>query len=235
MSSREACVPAKLWLRRQSLGVLFMLLPVLLPALDWEALAEGSSSAQDTVLLSAMAEGDLETGLSICRGVSRRTDPSMTGIIMAIAAAHVGTNSWRSELLLRTLLQPIADVQSGIDFRRARIAANADALDDLFTRVGDWKDAQLAGALARIAPLAATFEALRAVARIGARIVDGLAKGNGLLPSQEEALALDYLDSATALGRQELAEQCAEIARLSREPILMKAARSTARILLSLP
>jgi hypothetical protein len=159
----------------------------------------------------------------------------MTGIILALAAAHTGTGSWRNELLLRTLLQPVADVQSGIDFRRARIAANANALDDLFTRMGDWADAQLAGALVRLAPLAASPEALRAVARMGARIVDGLAHGNGLLPSQEGALALDYLDSAAALGRQELAEQCAEIARLSREPVLLRAARASARTLLSLP
>jgi hypothetical protein len=212
-----------------------MLQSFALPAQDWEAFAAGSSSEQDAVLLSAMAGGDLETALSICRGVSLRADPYMGRIIQVLTAAHTGTSSWRSELLLRVLLQPVGAAQSGEVFRRARVSSNAEVLAYLFLRMNDWTDFQLAGVLVRIAPLAASTEALQAVAYVGSWIAGELQEGIGLLSSQETGLALDFLESAMTLGRPELAEQCAAIARLSREPVLMSAARTAARALLSLP
>jgi hypothetical protein len=220
---------------RSIASLLFMLLPIALPALDWESFAESSSSVQDTVLLSAMGEGDLETALEICRGVSRRADPSMAAIIEALADSHTGSAFWRNELLIRTLLQPVAAAETEAEFRKARASANAGILDDLFARIGDWSDPQLAGVLVRIAPLSASPQALQAVAYIGTRIVHWLQNGKGLIPSQEAGLALDYLDSAIALGRGELGAQCAEIARLSRDAVIVKAARTAAMTLLTLP
>ncbi len=159
----------------------------------------------------------------------------MGRIIQVLESAHTGSGSWRSELLLRVLLQPLGDAGSADDFRRARAASNADALGALFGRMSEWRDAQLAGVLVRIAPLAASPEALLAVARVGSRIETELENGNGLIPSQETALALDFLGSAAAMGLQELAEQCTAIARLSREPVLVSTARAAARSLLALP
>ena len=235
MSSREVIRLAQPWPEKAVLCLIFLLLPFALPAQDWEGFAAASSSAQDSVLLTAMTEGDLSTALSICRGVSRRADPSLNEFIQALTASHTGSGSWRSELLLRVLLQPAGDGESSDDFRRARVAANGNALSALFARMNEWTDAQLAGVLVRIAPLAASPEGLLAVIAVGNRIMDGLRKGNGFIPSQEAGLALDYLKSAVTLGRQELAEQCTAIARLSREAVIVKAARVAAQALLSLP
>ncbi len=216
------------------ISIAFLLAAVTLAAQDWEAFAAGSGSAQDPVLLSAMAAGDLQTALGICRGVSRRSDPSMVNFIQALTSTPARA-PWRSELLLRILLEPLAEAGTSEDFRSARLQANASALNDLYSRIDDWKDAQLAAALVRIAPFAATPASLQAVMRVGARVIAELQKGNGLIPSEETALALDCVSSAAALRRPEMAELCMQMARLSHEPVLVKAARAAAATLLSLP
>ena len=224
---------------RAALGAIivmvFQLAPVTIAAQDWEAFAAGSSSAQDPVLLSAMDAGDMQTELGICRGVSRRADPSMTGFIQALTNTRAVRGIWQSELLLRVLLEPLSEHGVSGDFRQARLEANTGALDELFSRMDDWKDSQLAATLVRIAPFAQSPVSVQAVVRIGTRVIADLATGKGLIPSQEVALALDYLASATAMGRQEMAEQCMQIARLSYEPLLVKTARAAATTLLSLP
>jgi hypothetical protein len=202
-------------------------------AQDWQTFAAASMSAQDSVLISAIDGADFQTALDIYRGVSRRVDPSLGSFFRILADSRADGAWWQKELLLRILLEPFSDSQASGDFRRARLAVNADALAALFTRMTEWNDPLLAATLVRIAALTGSPEALQAVVKVGARLIDALRKGNGYLFAPEATLAQDYLASASAFRRQLLAEQCAEIARLSRDAVLVKEARDAAEKLLS--
>ncbi|MFI5369230.1 MAG: hypothetical protein ACHQ1F_09480, partial [Spirochaetia bacterium] len=127
------------------------------------------------------------------------------------------------------------DKSKGEKWISERIAANRDVLDSMARRMAQWKDPQLAGALVRILPALDTPGALPGLAQAGSRVVRTLEMGDGMILSQDLALALDFLNAAEATGRADFLEQCTAIARLSREKVIVDRAREVARAIAAAP
>jgi hypothetical protein len=202
-------------------------------AVDWEAFSAASGPELDPDLLDAMAHGDQETWISICTGITRRKDPSIGAFMETLAAGHTGTNDWRIEHCLRIILDGLLDGPLSTGERGARVDANAASLDVLFSSVMEWRDPQLLGLLVRAAALHPSPGGLQAVMNVGRRISEELESNGGFLMPQEASLALDFLASVRSLAHPDFLPQCADIARLSRDGILVDEARSVAGTLAS--
>jgi hypothetical protein len=191
---------------------------------DWASIAATSDRSEDSMLLQAMADGDLETRLAICGSLTKREDPYLEGILSWLADTRGVFDGPQRELLLRVVLR---------GFDAARVAANSQALASLLGRVDEWKDPQLTGTLIVLAPRMGSASPHAAIMRIGDRLVSELLESGGVLPSQETALGLDFLAAAEAVGSADFLPACAQIARLAREKALVDRARAVAAALLA--
>lgn len=220
---------------RVVISALFLFAAVAASAADWGTLAADSDRRLDSALLSALQSEDFDTKALICTGVGQRPDPFAADILTALLESNAGKMSDRIELLLRMLLQGLFDKSKGEKWISERIAANREVLDSMARRMAQWKDPQLAGALVRILPALDTPGALPGLAQAGSRVVRTLEMGDGMILSQDLALALDFLNAAEATGRADFLEQCTAIARLSREKVIVDRAREVARAIAAAP
>ena len=114
--------------------------------------------------------------------------------------------------------------------------ANTDALSMLFAMIAEWKSPQLKGTLLKFALAAPGQEGLHAIMDVGASVVSELnASPDGLIPSQDAALALDFLNAASGSARTDFLAYCTDIARLSRDAVIVAAARAAAVSLSTVP
>jgi hypothetical protein len=211
--------------------LLFLLFAGSLSAQDWEAFAASTDRSMDPFILQTMAAGDLETSIALCRGLGRRSDANVQAVIDSLAAGHVSRTSLGTEVLLRWLLKSAMDANSQEASLGAWLAANSSSVDMLLDRIAEWKNPQLKGALVRLAVVARSPQGTRAIMEVGASVVLELEHSGGLIPSEDAALALDFLSAAQRSARSDYFTYCTEIARLSRDAILVKAARSAAAAL----
>lgn len=213
----------------------FALASAPLRAQDWESFAASSSRALDPEILRIMAESGLEENIAICRGLGRRGDADVQVFIDSLAAGHVAKTAVGTEVLLRWLLSTALGARTGEQDLRAWQEANAPAVDMLFSRIDQWGNPQLKAALVRLALIARNSQGTRAIMAVGTGLVRELESSGGLIPSEDMALALDFLSAARSTARSELFDPCVEIARLSRDAVLVSAARSTAKALAAAP
>jgi hypothetical protein len=224
MSSRSTC------------ALLLVLLCGTLYGQDWEGFAASSDHSADPVILQTMAAGVLETNIALCRGIARRSDPDAHAIIEYLAAGQASRTSLGSELLLRYLLQGVLAARTGEAPLRDWAAANAVPLDLLLAMITQWKSPQLKGILLKFALIAPGQEGMHAIVEVGALVVAELgASPDGLIPSQDAALALDFLSAAHRSARPEFLPYCTDIARLSRDAVIVAAARAAAVSLAAAP
>lgn len=217
-------------------AVLLMLAAGTLGAQDWESYAAGSDRSMDALILQNMAEGDLETRIALCRGLGRRSDQDVQAIIDALVSERRLDVGGTSELLLRWLISSARDAHPQAEGLRAWGAANARSVDVLLERMPGWKSAQLKGALLSLAVIAPGSRGANAIMDVGLELVRELQEApDGLMPSQDTALALDFLAAARQVPRRDFFGVCADIARLSREKVLVDAARGAARELAAAP
>jgi hypothetical protein len=222
MSSRALC------------AVLLLLAAVRLGAQDWETYAARSDRSMDGLILQNMAEGDFETRIALCKGLGRRNDQDVQAIIDALVSQRGLGADGTSELLLRWLIGSARDAHPQGEAFRAWAAANARSVDMLLDRMQRWKSAQLKGALLSLAVIAPENRGANAVMDVGLQVVHELqVSPDGLMPAQDTALALDFLAAARQLPSRDFFTVCADIARLSREKVLVDAARAAARELAS--
>jgi hypothetical protein len=198
-------------------------------AQDWNAFAAGSGRADDPVLLQALADGDFSERALICAGIGRRDDPYASDVVQWLLERNAGTARFQIEILLRMLLQGLFDPARGEQRMRAAIAENAPALGSMIVRIDRWTDPQLKSALVRLFPLMPAADVLPALLAVGSGLVRHLESAPGLIPSQEMELAMDYLTAVEATKAADAFAQCAALARLSREKVLVERARSVAR------
>jgi hypothetical protein len=214
---------------RAVISVVLILVSLGASAADWGTLAADSDRTLDPALLSAMQDEDLDTKLSICAGVGNRADPFAGNIIAALMAGNSRKTRDTVELLLRTLLQGLFEPSRGESWISQRIEANRNELDSMAGEMAEWRDPQLVGALVRILPLLNTPRALPALAQAGSRVVRALERGSGAIHPQELALVLDFLSAVERTHRSDFLAQCTDIARLSREKLIVDRARAVAR------
>jgi hypothetical protein len=69
---------------------------------------------------------------------------------------------------------------------------------------------------------------MHAIMDTGASVVRELESSDGLVPSEDAALVLDFLQAARRTARSDFFPYCAAIARLSRDKVIVDAARSAA-------
>jgi hypothetical protein len=108
-------------------------------------------------------------------------------------------------------------------------------VDSLLARISQWKNPQLKGALLSFAVIAPGSQGMHAIMDTGAAVVQELESSDGLIPSEDAALALDFLSAARRTGRSDFFSYCAAIARLSRDKVLVDAARAAAAELARAP
>ena len=221
MSSRTAC------------SLLLILLAARLCAQDWEGFAASSDRSADPVILQTMAAGDLETNIALCRGIARRSDPDVGSIIESLAAGHAARTAVSTELLLRYLLKGVLDANPTEASLRSWASTNAVPLDMLLFRITECKSPQLRGVLLAFAVIAPGTQGMHAVMDVGASVVRELEASDGLIPSEDAALVLDFLNAARRAARSDFLPYCTAIARLSRDKVIVDAARSAASALAS--
>jgi hypothetical protein len=175
-----------------------------------------------------MAAGALETNIALCKGIARRKDADVHSIIDSLASAHADRTALNTELLLRYLLQGVLQAHAGAAELQSWAAANAESLEMLLFRISDWKSAQLKGALLSFAVITPRPQGMLAIADVGAALVHELETSNGLIPSEDSALVLDFLKAVRGAALTDVLPYCTAIARLSRDKVLVDAARATA-------
>jgi hypothetical protein len=221
MQRRSIIVPA--------FAIAFILAVRALPAQDWEGVAAGSDRSMDAFIVQSIAEGDLETGIALCKGLGRRKDMDVQPIMDFLVTRRTPGSDARAEVMLRWLVASAKAAHPDTESLRAWTAANSRSVDMLLERISLWKSAQLKGALLAFALIAPQDRGARAIMDIGHDVVRELLDSpDGLIPSQDTALALDFLNAARQSARTELFSVCVDIARLSREKVLVDAARSAA-------
>ncbi len=226
MSSRTAFAVTTL-----AFFALFALVAAPLRAQDWESFAASSNRAMDPLMLHIMAESDLEENIALCKGLGRRADADVRVFIDSLAAGDTSKTALGTEALLRRLLSSVLEANAREESLRAWQEANASSVEMLLDRIDQWGDPQLRGALVKLALIANTPQGVRAIMNVGTGVVRELERSDGLIPSQDAALALDFLSAARVLARSDFFPSCVEIARLSRDEVLVKAARSAASAL----
>src|SRR5208337_1341926 len=138
-----------------------------------------------------------------------------------------------TELLLRYLLEGARSANPQDASLLKWAVTNASALDALLFKITEWKSPQLEGVLLSFAVIAPGPQGMHAIMDVGASLVRELESSQGLIPSEDAALVLDFLDAARKAGRSDFFPSCAAIARLSRDKVIVDAARSAAAALAS--
>jgi hypothetical protein len=218
---------------KASIGVTCVLLLVtsaMVAADDWGTFAARSSRVDDPLLLQVMGEEDLTTKALICGGVGRREDPYAADIIGSLMDRNAGGERVQVELLLRLLLQGLFDPARGDKKIQSAISANAGVLDSMIYRIDRWADPQLKSTLVRLFPSMPAEKVLPALLTVGSELLESLSSENGLLPPQRMGLAMDYLATVEKMKCRDALDQCAALARLSREKVLVDRARSVAGV-----
>jgi hypothetical protein len=212
-----------------AVAIVFVLAAGTLPAQDWEGVAAASDRSMDSFIVQIIAEGDLETGIALCKGVGRRKDLDVQAVIDSLVARRTPGSEVKSEVMLRWLVVSAMEAHPETGSLLAWSAANSRSVDMLLERISLWKSAQLKGALLAFAVIAPADRGARAIMDVGQDVVRELEDApDGLIPSQDTALALDFLEAARQSGSAGFFPVCADIARLSREKLLVDAARSAA-------
>jgi len=227
MSSRAAFALATL--------ALFVGLAVPLRAQDWESFAASSKQAMDPLILQIMAKSNLEDNIALCRGLGRRADADVHVFIDSLAAGHASRTALGTEVLLRWLMSSVLDANPQEQSLRRWEAANASSVDMLLDRIDQWGNPQLRGALLTLAVIANSPQGMHAIMAVGVGVVRELERSDGLIPSLDAALALDFLSAARRAARSDFLPCCTAIARLSRDAVLVRAARSAAKDLATAP
>ena len=202
-------------------------------AQDWGAYAARSTRADDPLLLQVMEEADLTTKALICGGVGQREDPYAADIIGSLLDRNAGGERVQVELLLRVLLQGLFDPARGGQKIQSAISANEVVLDSMISRIDRWTDPQLKSTLVRLFPSMPAEKVLPALLTVGSELVNGLSSEHGQIPPPRMGLAMDYLAAVEQLRCRDALDQCAAIARLSREKSLVDRARSVAVLLMA--
>jgi hypothetical protein len=210
-----------------------MIAPTLAAAEDWGTFAARSTHADDPILLQALSEGDFTEKVAICSSIGRRDDSDVADVIEWLLERNAGNEKAEGELLLRLLLQGLSDPSRGGERIRSNITENAGVLGSMISRIDRWTDPQLKSLLVRLFPFMPVAEVLPPLLTVGSGLVNLLASGEGLIPSQEMDLAMDYLSVVETMKCSDSFEQCAALARLSREKVLVDRARAVAGVLLA--
>jgi hypothetical protein len=105
----------------------------------------------------------------------------------------------------------------------------------LLFKITAWKNPQLKGALLAFAVIAPGPQGMHAIMDVGASVVRELEASDGLIPSEDAALVLDFLNAARRAARADFFTYCAAIARLSRDKVIVDAAHSAAAELAAAP
>ncbi len=222
-------IPFRPGCRRWLACALLAAASALASAQDWGSFAAASGRADDPAILQALAEGDLSERTAICRGIGERNDPYAADIIGWLLGRNVGAEKAQVEILLRVLLQGLFDPARGPERLRSAAAENAGALGSMISRIDRWTDPQLKSPLVRVLPSLPAGDALPALLVVGSGLVDLLRSGEGLLSPGHTGLALDYLSAVESTKCTDALEQCAAIARLSRDKVLVERARAVAK------
>ena len=214
-------------------AALLLLTTQLVAAADWRSFASESSRGDDPAILEALGSGDFEVRMLLCQGIGTRAEPFAADIIGSLRDRSIRHEGFRASLLLRVLLSGMFDPARGEAEIRARVAANQEILTDMAAHIGDYRDQQLTGILVRILPLLPSDTALSSLMVVGSRLTAELQSDQGVIPSQDIDLALDFLSTAARMKSQDLLDPCVVVSRLSREKVVVDAARQTVKTLLA--
>ena len=218
---------------RGIITVLLLMASEIAAAADWGTFALNSDHNADPVILEAMDTQDFDTKFLLCQGVGRRADPFAGDIISSLLVRHASAESYRSELLVRVLLQGLFDPARGEAAIRVRVTANRAVLAQMTGTIERWKDAQLTAALVRILPYMEIGDALSPLMSVASRCVAVLREDGGVIASQEIALDLDFLSIVEKMPGRDFLEPCLAISHLSREKVLVDRARAVVKEILA--
>lgn len=199
----------------------------------WGAFIETSDSSQDQAIVEAMAGGDLDTRLEICRAMGRRQDPDARALLTWLLTVSERGSAAQAEHLQRVLLESLFAPGQGPEALQQRYRANREVLAEAEARWSTFADPQLRGVLLRILPLFEPGNALPVLGAAGADIVQRMQEGRGTLPPAENGLALDFLAVVEAIGTPDFLDHCLAISVLSREKPVVERARGVVRLLRS--
>jgi hypothetical protein len=208
--------------------LLFSTCAVSLTAMDWEAFVAHSSRSDDGLILDALKQADLETSIQICQALGVRKDPSAEDILMWLLAGFSRSSGYKNEILLRVVMKSLFRSSQGDAALKDRLDANASFVDEIVNTIARFQDPQIKGEILRLLPRLPAANRLTALMETGAEVVRALQQDDGRLSPAENGLAYDYLATVREIGGADFMDQCLELARLSRDPILTEKARQVA-------
>ncbi len=197
-------------------------------ASQWGPFVEASDRSLDPVILEAFQTGDFDTQIEICAAMGRRSDPLAAGMLSVLLSGFARQNAFRVEHLLRVLLESLFDPRLGETGLQERFEANREELLTAQSRWGSFADAQLKGALLRILPFFDSTLSLPFLMAAGKSLIEALDASDGLLPPDETGLVLDFIGTVQRIPTPDFLDPCLEIARLSREKVVVDRARFAA-------
>jgi len=191
----------------------------------------------DPIFLDALGKGNLEVGISICKGLARRADQDIQaemGLLLSLESPALPPAD--REVMLRWLLAAAEQAHAGDDALRSWADANSPGVRQMLERAQRWKDPQLKGALLTLALIAPDNLGTPAIMEVGMQVLRCLQDAPvGLLSPQDTALAMDFLSAARKTRSPAFFDLCVQAARLSRDRQVVDAARAAARELGALP
>jgi hypothetical protein len=192
----------------------------------WREFVLASDRSDDAVILQILDGATLDEKLEIAEALGARAEPYLGAYLddfLLRASAHPA----EAEHLMRVLLEAAFPRQAARERLAVRAAANQEALLAAAARLATFGDPQLCAVVVRLVPLlpGGRSDLLALVERL----IEKLARGDGLLDPREDALLLDALEAMARVGSADFLEPALAVARCSREKAVVDRARAVAR------
>ncbi len=194
-----------------------------------------AARADNAALLELIRGADLTEQVSILSGLKAARDPFAGDIIDALAEGTAGAHGPAAEHLLRVLLASLFGAGVSVQEREARLAANRQALEALFSRISAFSDPQLKSALVGLAPRVSGKNAAPLLCSQTAELAAQMRRRGGLATPMEGELAHVLLEAMAEIPAPDFLEPCLELARISRDRQIIASARDAARVFSALP
>jgi hypothetical protein len=211
-------------------GTLLLVLAVSAFCQDYAAFVAGGDRTDNPLVLEMLRSADLSTAITIAGALGRREDRYVADILVRLLADAVGQRDLTRELLLRVVLA--SAFAPDLPDLRERLDVNRPGLEYLSTQAAGVSPA-LQREILRVLALSPEAADPAVLMEWGMSLAERLGRQGGRLEAEQAALLRAYLEAVGALGDPDFAPVALLILERTREASVARAARKTARQLLS--
>ncbi len=196
---------------------------------NFREIAAASSLRDDHYLISIIHGSDYDQALSVCVGLSSRQEKNVQSIIFSLLDTARGKEAYRSEHLMRVLIDGLIASASDDHDREMLIQANAEAFDSLMHSMNSFRDCVLKANLIVLFRLSEKPRYAPIIAKEGSMLVETMRRHKGHLSPEERAEAFAFLEYCSTADSKVFMEICSTFAEESRDKELVKRAKQILR------